>query len=254
MAAHQFYREECVLKYRGFEIACCPDSGIKRHNDQMSVEEVCAGYYCQVYSANDDQYAYELDAFCLAEGYEIADGSAESLWHGIVKYIDDTYERLQDKKAAAAGKRNSALLGRAVCWIGENESGRELYDVLSDGIGMTDDEIREIGFTSLVSYFDRKSYAQTIAEYLIETGTESTSSGNWIISFEEINQRYAVNLPSDKVLMENISRYLYDCSDSVADFCITDEGVDLDFYYGQCPNYCGGVQEGETDADIQPQM
>ena len=36
-------------------------------------------------------------------------------------------------------------------------------------------EIRDAGFLSLVPYFDKDGYAQTIAEYLIDYGTEHLS-------------------------------------------------------------------------------
>lgn len=47
------------------------------------------------------------------------------------------------------------MLGRAVCFLGEFQSGEELYDTLTDQIGLTDDEIREIGFKSLAPFFNR---------------------------------------------------------------------------------------------------
>ncbi len=242
------------MRYRGFMITSCYDNGIGRDNGNTNEGETCGGYYCQVYPADDDQYAYELDNFCLAAGYGIPDNSDESLERGIINYINEMYDSLKAALEGIKSRRKSELIGRLVCWIGENETGADLYDTLSNTIGMTDDEIREIGFTSLVPFFDPESYAQTIAEYLIGVGTENTGSGNWMIPFEEINQRYAVNLPADNVLLRNISIHLYGRSDSVADFCITDEGVELDFYYGQCPKYCRDVQEEETDADIQLKM
>lgn len=98
----------------------------------------------------------------------------------------------------------------------------------------------------------QKADAKEIAEQLIRTGMENTTTGNWIISFEEINERYGTSLPADQELLNGISRQLYDRSDSVADFCISEEGVDLDFYYGQCPNYCGDDEDAEEV--IQPQM
>lgn len=94
--------------------------------------------------------------------------------------------------------------------------------------------------------------AKEIALQLIQTGMENTTTGNWIFSFEEINEKYGTNLPADQGLLNRISGQLYDRSDSVADFCISEEGVDLDFYYGQCPNYCGDDEDMEEG--IQPQM
>lgn len=94
--------------------------------------------------------------------------------------------------------------------------------------------------------------AKEIAVQLIRSGMENTTTGNWIFSFEEINEKYGTNLPEDQELLNRISRQLYDRSDSVADFCISGDGVDLDFYYDQCPNYCGDDEGAEES--IQPQM
>lgn len=68
-------------------------------------------------------------------------------------------------------------------WLGESENGEELYHTFTEVIGMTDDEIREIGFHSLSPYFDRELYAQTIAEHYIDTGSENTFIGNWYLYF-----------------------------------------------------------------------
>lgn len=62
-------------------------------------------------------------------------------------------EALQDKAVADRWKH---LLEKAVCYIGEYESGEDLYDSLHNEIGMSDEEIKEIGFTSLSEYFDRE--------------------------------------------------------------------------------------------------
>lgn len=117
-------------------------------------------------------------------------------------------------------------------------------------LGMLSDEwIRRNGIDALISSamdrggakeaYEEAPNARVIAEHLIRAGTESTSTGNWIFSFEEINEHYHTSLPGDKKLLDEISRFLYSRSDSVADVCITEEGIDLDFYYGQCPNYSG---------------
>ena len=89
-----------------------------------------------------------------------------------------------------------------ICFIGEFQAGEDLYNTLTDQLGMTDDEIRMIGFKSLVPFFDQNCYAQTIAEYMIDEGTELTSSGNYHFSFDEINERFGTNLPSDKAMLD----------------------------------------------------
>lgn len=113
------------------------------------------------------------------------------------------------------------MLGRAVCFLGEFQSGEELYDTLTDQIGLTDDEIREIGFKSLAPFFNRDYYAQTIAEYLIDEGTDKTHSGNYHFSFAEVNERFGTSLPGDKEMLEKIVSALD--SEIVADVDATED-------------------------------
>ena len=127
------------------------------------------------------------------------------------------------------------MLGRAVCFLGEFQSGEELYDTLTDQIGLTDDEIREIGFKSLAPFFNRDYYAQTIAEYLIDEGTDKTHSGNYHFSFAEVNERFGTSLPGDKEMLEKIVSALD--SEIVADVDAT-EDFDLTFYLDYCPYRC----------------
>ena len=223
------------MKYRGFEIISCHDSGVERYNSAESRDEICNGYFCEVYPAGDDQYATQLDTFCLAEGYEIPDTSDESLAAGIIRYVDENYYGLVESKNEVKQKRSEELVGRLVCWLGESESGAELYDTLSQTIGMTNEEIREAGFRSLAPFFDRERYAQSIADWLIEDGTESTLSGSWIVHYGNIAERFGVDLQADEELRNMVSRHLYESSDVVADFCMDTDKVDLDFFLAYCP-------------------
>lgn len=223
------------MRYRGFEITSSPDSGVERYNSAENRDEICNGYFCEVYPAGDDQYANQLDTFCLAEGYEIFDDTGEALIAGIIKYVDENYYELLESKNEVRQKRSEELVGRLVCWLGENESGAELYDTLSQTIGMTDEEIREVGFASLAPFFNRERYAQTIADWLIEDGTESTLSGSWIVHYGNIVERFGVDLQTDEELRNMVSRHLYDSSEVVADFCMDTDKVDLDFFLAYCP-------------------
>lgn len=237
------------MRYRGFEITSCPDSGVERYNSAESRDEICEGFFCEIYPAGDDQYANRLDTFCLAEGYEIPDTSDAALTAGIIKYVDENYYGLLESKNEVKQKRTEELVGRLVCWLGESESGAELYNTLSEAIGMTDEEIREVGFQSLAPFFDREQYAQTIADWLIEDGTESTISGRWIVPYGNIGNRFGVNLQTDADLRNMVSRHLYDSSDIVADFCMGQDKVTLDFFYSHCPY----VHKDETENESMEQ-
>lgn len=220
------------MRYRGFVITSCFDSGIERYNRESGEDELCHGYYCQVYAGNDDLYAEQIDDFCLAAGHEIEDLSDAALSDGIRKYVDGIFRELEEGRIFNKKAHLADMLGRAVCFLGEFQSGEELYDTLTEQIGLSDDEIREIGFKSLAQHFDRDCYAQTIAEFLVDEGTDKTHSGNYHFPFAEINERFGTSLPGDKEMMDKIVSALD--SEIVADVDTT-EDFDLMFYLDFCP-------------------
>ena len=233
------------MRYRGFEIVNTPEYNLVRRNQLTGEKESCKGYYCQIYDAEDVERNQMFDEFSLAVGHEIPDDTESSRLAGIAKYVDRNYDSLIDVKWDMQGNRISELLGRALCWIGENESEEELYNTLSEVLGMTDEEIRYMGFTSLVPYFDREQYAETIANYLIDEGTVDTVSGNLHVPFSEINERFAVCLPTDKELLDAIAEHLCHQSEIVSDFD-TAEDFDLTFHTVFCP-YCEDRFSKEID-------
>lgn len=182
-------------------------------------------------------YANQIDDFCLAAGHEIEDMSDSSLNQGIAKQIDDMYDTYISEKNSINSERNFELLGRALYWISEMESGSDLYNTLSEIIGMSDVEMHRLGFNSLSKYFDKDSFAQTIADHLIEMGTEKTQSGNYHFEFSDINQRFGVNLPDDKELLGKLIERLTSGENSlVVSDLNTDTDIDLNFYTLYCPN------------------
>lgn len=224
------------MRYRGFEIIPDEEDGMERYNPQTGQTEVCRGYACEVYAAEDAQYAHLLDCFDLAEGHEIADISQGSLESGIIRYVDGHYGYLQGEKEELRRKRTEELAGRIIRCLADTQEGAALYRTLSRNIGMTDNEIREMGFGVLEPYFDREEYARTIAEWMMDDGTESTLSGSWSVPFGNIQKRFCVDLKTDTNLRDMVSRVLYDRSDIVADFCMEENRVRLDFFYSRCPH------------------
>lgn len=126
-------------------------------------------------------------------------------------------------------KRTEELAGRLIGYLGETQEGAALYRILSRDIGMTDNEIRGMGYGALAPYFDREEYAKTIAEWMMDDGTESTLSGSWAVPFGNLQKRFGVDLKTDTDLRDRVSRVLYDQSDIVADFCMEEDRVRLDF-------------------------
>lgn len=219
------------MRYRGFIITSRFDRWNAARTNELS--EKCSGFYCQVYNGNDRLHENMLDEFELVIGRDIEDMSKESLACGIIRYIDEQYDRLEEAVSDSISNRNAYLLGQFICHLGECERGEDLYLTLRHGIGMTDDEIRNEGFTSLAPYFDKESYAQSIAEYLMDEGTANTSSGNYHFDYSEINEIFGVALPADDELLDMIVKHLD--TDIVSDVN-TVEDFDLMFYTQYCPN------------------
>ena len=188
----------------------------------------------------------EDDPKYAAIGKDLIDrGLAQITAKGLLIY--NPFDELEEVLNFNKKSRLADMLGRAVCFLGEFQSGEELYDTLSDQIGLTDDEIREIGFKSLVPFFNRDYYAQTIAEYLIDEGTDKTHSGNYHFSFAEVNERFGTSLPGDKEMLDKIVSSLD--SEIVADVDAT-EDFDLTFYLDYCPY----AEDGEELEDTPTQQ
>lgn len=234
------------MRYRGFIITSRYDRWTEERTNGSAEE--CSGFCCQVYNGSDGLYENMLDEFPLIIGRDIEDMSDTELDRGIIQYIDEQYERLDEAVSDTISNRNADLLGRLIYYIGENECGEELYNTLRNVICMTDDEIRQAGFLSLSEYFDKAAYAQTIAEYLIDEGTASTFSGNYHFDYTEINERFGVALPVDNELLDMIADNLD--KDIVADV-VTGKDIDIMFYTQYCPN----VEDEETElSGFTPQM
>ena len=95
-----------------------------------------------------------------------------------------------------------------------------------------------------------EEYAKTIAEWMMDDGTESTLSGSWAVPFGNLQKRFGVDLKTDTDLRDRVSRVLYDQSDIVADFCMEEDRVRLDFFYSRCPHvYEHGAETAEPAMD-----
>ena len=147
--------------YRNFNISIVPAIELERYNHATHTTDLCDGFYCEVYRVDDDSLAERLDDFTLAEGYEIADATLDNCHQAIFRYVDEHFWRLDSTRNEVAEERKNTLLGRLIGWIGEDQQGAELYDTLSNYIGMTDDEIRQSGYLSLVEYLSSAAVSIT---------------------------------------------------------------------------------------------
>lgn len=219
------------MRYRGFIIT----SQLGKWTEEKTnlVVKTCSSFYCQVYSGSDNLLQNMLDKFELTVGRDIADMSDNELKRGIIQYIDAEYERLEDIALKVVANRNADLLGQMVRYLSENKTSEDLYLILHKEIGMTDDEIREAGLLSLVPFFDKESYAQTIAAYLVDEGTKNAFSSNYTFEYYDINARFGVTLPSDIELINMVKQNL---DKDVVDDVLMDKDIDIMFYTQYCPN------------------
>lgn len=235
--------------YRNFNITTIPALELERYNHRTNATDLCDGFYCEIYRVDDDALVNRLDDFTLAEGYEIPKATREYCDRAILDYVDENFWRLDSIRNEVAEERKNDLIGRFISWIGEDQKGAELYDTLSSYIGMTDDEIRQSGFLSLSPYFDRDCYAQTIAEYLIHTGTENTTTGNWHIPFTLVAKNYGVNLATDTEMLDKVCECLQNNGDIVSEVEVGDDEFDMMFYTDFCP-----YAREDEEPDLTQQM
>lgn len=223
------------MRYRGFNIVFTYADHISKFDPSNRVWGQAPGYYCEVFSEADDSLCNPLDNFELILGDRLQTLDEDEVEDWITKIADKEIDEWRCNEAVTTAERKNDLVGRLVSFLGESEQGAMLYDTLHEQIGMTDDEIRECGFRSLSEYFDKPSYAQTIAEWLVKVGTENTTSCNMIIGFEKVNERYGVNLYEDEFLCDEIVEQLYR-HEAILDVVTDENTFDMNFGYLYCPH------------------
>lgn len=235
------------MLYRGFVIETVGATTCCRWNSTTKCLDKCPALICEVYDQYDDNMEEYLDTFTLAEGYEILDFSTEQIQLGMRNYVDQYDLRLNRDRNEMLLERNNELLGRVASRLGEGLEDGGLYDLLSENVGMTDEEIRACGYKRLATFFDRPAYAQTIAEYMILVGTEGTTTGNWCFDFASLDFRFGLELKNDQEMVQMIRNELYKQIDVVNDVDIYNDEFDVLFYADFCPY----VDDEEMQQDQQ---
>lgn len=204
------------MRYRGLEI----DYDIDDASNAIT--------HIRVYDGAD-----ALRNYCL---FEVRNVDVEGDISERIKDVVDTFMNdISNSRKNLAPRRGREQLKKAIAYISETMNGESLYRVLTEQVGMTDDEIRSIGHTELIPFFDRDCYARLIAGFLIDYGTAYSTSGNYNISFEEIEERFGMNLSHD----ENMRKKVMSAFDKnvVAGVEATEDGFDMMFDTSYCPNY-----------------
>ena len=82
--------------------------------------------------------------------------------------------------------------------------------------------------------------AEKIADYMVETGINNTSSGNYFFRYDGINQDFGCYLPKDYRLLDKIVNKVYEkYGVAICDLYYSDnpnDGFDFTFYLEYCPN------------------
>ena len=238
------------MLYRGFTIDRSVPMVVDRWNPDTHKVEPVVGYECEVYDQNDVDRTECLDTFRLAVGFDIADISTENVDRAIRNYIDNHNVYLNLMRSESVADRKNAIIGKLASLFAVTLEPVELYDLLSRTVGMTDKEICDCGHRSLAPFFDREQYAYTIARFMIERGTENTTTGNWHFGFDDINERFGLQLQTDAQMVDLIEQALCDHGEIISQIDIYDDDFDLMFYLDYCPySDRDELEDIEEDAD-----
>ena len=163
-------------------------------------------------------------------------------------------------------KRMDTLYYKLLEYVSSLESGDSLYDCLHNFVGMTNAEIEEAGY-ELQQYYQPEQAAQlaaandkryisleelerqarTAVEFIVMDGTANTSSGNWILSFDELKKQTGLDL-SDKPFFRQLIGTMLCERPEVADLHIDTDCLDVVYYLDYCPN-----REPEQAGDTEPE-
>lgn len=167
-------------------------------------------------------------------------------------------------------KRKEALLYKALEYISNVESGFGLYDCLHNYVGMTNAEIEEVGYElqehyeperpeqlaaasdkRYISLEELERQTRLAVEAIIMDGTQNTSSGSWILYFEELEKQTKLCLDDKPFFQQLIANMLCERCE-VADLQIGENCFDLTFYLDYCPNLEGGPEKAVPGPTPEP--
>lgn len=160
-------------------------------------------------------------------------------------------------------KRKETLLYQALGYISQVESGFGLYDCLHNCVGMTNAEIEEAGY-ELSEYYQQDTPEHLAAasnqryisleeldrqvrkavEFIVQDGVVNTTSGNWILDFDELEKKSGLCVEGKPFFQQLIGNMLCERQE-VADLSIEENGFDVTYYLDFCPN-CQQESEAET--------
>ena len=75
-------------------------------------------------------------------------------------------------------------------------------------------------------------------DYIVSTGTQNTTEGNCIISFDELQKQTGINLEFNDGICSILVDMLHK-RESVADVEMNENAIDVCYYLDFCPQYGG---------------
>ena len=168
-------------------------------------------------------------------------------------------------------RREESLFYQALGYISQIESGFGLYDCLHNCVGMTNAEIEEAGY-ELEEYYQKdmpehlaaasnqryisleevERQARKAVEFIIQDGTKNTTSGNWVLSFEELEQQSGLCAEGKPFFQQLIGNMLCERPE-VADLSIEENGFDVTYYLDFCRNLEPEMEPETVRADDSQQ-
>lgn len=230
------------FRYRGYRILASTKYDVVRTMGEKTVN--AKGVIVYIFYSSRGSYEKMLMLIEMAVGYELQNDSDAEIKKKVIMYIDAHIDELRRLAMNFERARNHLILKRALSFYDNYECGKELYRLFRDSFEMTDADIAEQGFVELVPYFNKETYAVTIAGYMTDIGTEKTETGGYFFKFSEISRKFGLALPGDNMMLERIKNAF---NKSIVKYVDTSSGFYLTFNEEYCPHISDRFEEVSDD-------
>ena len=129
------------MRYRGFIIEASEEE-----------DEALVG----IYTPEDLNRQFPLEELSLEFGEDIEDMSDQSIAPHVIRHIDTNILELIELQEEARNDVLRQSLGRAISFIESFQTGKELYSILHEEVGLTDEELLSRNSLKLASKFCEK--------------------------------------------------------------------------------------------------
>lgn len=226
------------FRYRGYRILASTKHDVVRTMGEKTVN--AKGVIVYIFYSSRGSYEKMLMLIEMAVGYELQNDSDAEIKKKVIMYIDAHIDELRRLAMNFERARNHLILKRALSSYDNYECGKELYRLFRESFEMTDADIAEQGFVELVPYFNKETYADTIAGYMTDIGTEKTETGGYFFKFSEISRKFGLALPGDNMMLERIKNAF---NKSIVKYVDTSSGFYLTFNEEYCPHIFDRFEE-----------